>query len=85
MKISIIIGIIIAIGVGFLAISQFNGNSDNIDQVEDNTSELQIAIDQCTNEISNMESSGNLERCLDDAYNQFGNEKEKQSWFDDEH
>ena len=47
---------------------------------------LQNAIDACTNEIDNMGSSGHdLESCLDDAYNQYGSEEEKQSWFDDEH
>ena len=47
---------------------------------------LQNAIDACTNEIDNMGSSGSdLESCLDDAYNQYGSEEEKQIWFDDEH
>jgi len=47
---------------------------------------LQNAIDACTNDIDNMGSSGrDLESCLDDAYNQYGSETEKQSWFDDEH
>ena len=47
---------------------------------------LQNAIDACTNEIDNMGSSGrDLESCLDNAYNQYGSEEEKQSWFDDEH
>jgi len=47
---------------------------------------LQNAIDACTNDIDNMGSSGrDLESCLDDAYNQYGSEEEKQSWFDDEH
>ena len=47
---------------------------------------LQNAIDACTNEIDNMGSSGrDLENCLDDAYNQYGSEEEKQSWFDGEH
>jgi nitrogen fixation-related uncharacterized protein len=47
---------------------------------------LQNAIDACTNEIDNMGSSGrDLESCLDDAYNQYGSEEEKQIWFDDEH
>ena len=47
---------------------------------------LQNAIDTCTNDVDNMGSSGrDLENCLDDAYNQYGNEEEKQSWFDDEH
>jgi hypothetical protein len=47
---------------------------------------LQNAIDVCTNEIDNMgSSSSNLESCLDDAYNQYGSEEEKQIWFDDEH
>lgn len=45
---------------------------------------LQNAIDECTNTIDNMGSS-NLENCLDDAYNQYGSEEQKQSWFDDEH
>ena len=47
---------------------------------------LQNAIDTCTGEIDNMGSSGSdLESCLDDAYNQYGSEEEKQIWFDDEH
>ena len=45
---------------------------------------LQNAIDECTNTIDNMGSS-NLENCLDDAYNQYGSEEQRQSWFDDEH
>jgi len=47
-------------------------------------SELQNAIDGCTNTIDNMGPS-NLESCLDDAYNQYGSEEQKQNWFDDEH
>ena len=47
---------------------------------------LQNAIDECTKEIDNMGPSGrDLESCLDDAYNQYGSEEQKQSWFDDEH
>ena len=47
---------------------------------------LQNAIDECTNEIDNMGSSGrDLESCLNDAYNQYGSEEEKQNWFDEEH
>ncbi|QLH06230.1 hypothetical protein [Nitrosopumilus ureiphilus] len=47
---------------------------------------LQNAIDACTKEIDNMETTGrDLESCLDDAYNQHGSTEEKQSWFDDEH
>ncbi len=47
---------------------------------------LQNAIDECTKEIDNMGPSGlDLESCLDDTYNQYGSEEEKQSWFDDEH
>ena len=47
---------------------------------------LQDAIDDCTEEIDNMGSSGrDLESCLDDAYSQYGSEEQKQSWFDDEH
>lgn len=47
---------------------------------------LQNAIDECTKEIDNMGPSGrDLENCLDDAYNQYGSAKQKQSWFDDEH
>ena len=47
---------------------------------------LQNAIDMCTNDIDNMGSSDrDLERCLDDAYNQHGSEEEKRIWFDDEH
>jgi low affinity Fe/Cu permease len=45
---------------------------------------LQNAIDECTNTIDNMGPS-NLENCLDDAYNQYGSEEQKQSWFDDDH
>ena len=48
--------------------------------------ELQNAIDECTKEIDNIGPSGNdLESCLDDAYNQYGSEEQKQNWFDDEH
>ncbi len=47
---------------------------------------LQNTIDECTNEIDNMGPSGrDLESCLDDAYNQYGSEEQKQNWFDDEH
>jgi len=47
---------------------------------------LQYAIDDCTKDIDSMGPSGrNLESCLDDAYNQYGSEEEKQSWFDNEH
>ena len=48
--------------------------------------ELQNAIDECTKEIDNIGPSGrDLESCLDDAYNQYGSEEQKQSWFDGEH
>lgn len=48
--------------------------------------ELQNAIDACTNSIDNMGSSDRtLESCLDDAYSQYGNEEQKQNWFDGEH
>jgi len=47
---------------------------------------LQNAIDECTKEIDNIGPTGrDLESCLDDAYNQYGSEEEKQSWFDKEH
>ena len=47
---------------------------------------LQNAIDECTKEIDNVgSSSSDLESCLDGAYNQYGSEEEKQSWFDEEH
>ena len=47
---------------------------------------LQNAIDECTKEIDSMgPSDRDLESCLDDAYNQYGSEKQKQSWFDAEH
>ena len=47
---------------------------------------LQNAIDECTNTIDNIgPSSRDLESCLDDAYNQYGNIEQKQEWFDDEH
>ena len=47
---------------------------------------LQNAIDECTKEIDNIGPSGSdLESCLDDAYNQYGSEEQKQNWFDDEH
>ena len=53
---------------------------------EFSNSGLQNAIDECTKDIDNMGSSGrNLESCLDDAYNQYGNAEQKQSWFDNEH
>lgn len=48
--------------------------------------ELQNAIDECTNAIDSIgPSDRNLERCLDDAYNQYGSAEQKQSWFDEEH
>ena len=47
--------------------------------------ELQNAFDACTNHIENMQSRGSLEKCLDDAYDQFGTKEEKQNWFDDKH
>jgi hypothetical protein len=47
---------------------------------------LQNAIDDCTKIIDNIgPTSRDLESCLDDAYNQYGDEEQKQSWFDDEH
>ena len=47
---------------------------------------LQNAIDECTAMIDNIgPSDRTLEICLDEAYNQFGSEEQKQSWFDDEH
>ena len=51
-----------------------------------NSEGLQNAIDECTMEIDNIETSGrDLESCLNDAYNQYGSAEQKQSWFDDEH
>ena len=51
-----------------------------------NSEGLQNAIDECTKEIDNIGPSGSsLESCLDDAYNQYGSEEQKQNWFDDEH
>ena len=50
------------------------------------SSRLQYAIDDCTGDVDNMGQSGrSLESCLDDAYNQYGSEEQKQNWFDDEH
>jgi len=47
---------------------------------------LQNAINECTKIIDNIGPSDlNLENCLDDAYNQYGSEEQKQSWFDAEH
>ena len=47
---------------------------------------LQNAMHVYTNDIDKEGSSGrDLERCLDDAYNQYGSTEEKQRWFDDEH
>ena len=47
---------------------------------------LQNAIDACTSKIDNPGSSDHgLEICLNDAYNQYGSEEQKQIWFDDEH
>lgn len=46
---------------------------------------LQNAIDECTKKIDNMSPGRNLENCLDDAYNQYGSEEQKQEWFDGEH
>jgi hypothetical protein len=78
MKPIIIIAIVIVVSVIVLwtIFSQEFPDSDK----------LQSAIDACTNDIDKWEPSGrNIEICLDDAYNQYGSTKEKQSWFDDEH
>lgn len=51
-----------------------------------NSEGLQNAIDECTMEIDSTGASGrDLESCLNNAYNQYGNAEQKQSWFDDEH
>ena len=71
--------IVAAITLGFILWAVFG-------QEFSESEELQNAIDECTKEIDNMGSSGrDLESCLDEAYNQYGSEEEKQSWFDDEH
>lgn len=55
-------------------------------QIFSDSEGLQNAIDECTAMIDNIgPSSRDLESCLDDAYNQFGSEEQKQNWFDDEH
>ncbi|NQV39314.1 MAG: hypothetical protein HQ505_02040 [Nitrosopumilus sp.] len=47
---------------------------------------LQNTIDECTGEINSVgPSDRDLESCLNDAYNQYGSEEQKQDWFDDEH
>jgi len=56
------------------------------DQGLSDSNELQNAIDECTSLIDNIgPSDRDLESCLDDAYNQYGSEEQKQSWFDAEH
>jgi hypothetical protein len=55
------------------------------EDVSQNNMELQDALDMCTNDVGNMQSSGSLEKCLDDAYETFGTEEQKQIWFDDKH
>jgi len=78
MKTVIIIVILLSISISIvLAISIPNfSDSDG----------LQNAINECTKIIDNIgPSDRNLENCLDDAYNQYGSEEQKQSWFDAEH
>ena len=78
MKTTIIIAIVLIISIGIvLTVS----SQDFLD-----SDEFQNAIDECTNEVGNFgPSDRDLESCLDDAYNQYGSEEQKQSWFDDEH
>jgi hypothetical protein len=72
----IIVAAIVLIVILWTVFSQDISNSEG----------LQNAIDECTNAIDTVgPSDRNLESCLNDAYNQFGNEEQKQNWFDDEH
>jgi len=72
----IIVAVIALVVILWVVFSQESSDSEG----------LQNAIDNCTKEIDNMGPSGrDLESCLDDAYNQYGNAEQKQSWFDDEH
>jgi len=78
MKIAIIIVMVLIISIGIvLAVSSPNFlDSDK----------FQNAIDDCTKEIGNIgPSDRDLESCLDEAYNQYGSEEQKQNWFDGEH
>ena len=50
-----------------------------------NPEKLQNALDECTNRVNLGMSDRDLENCLDDAYNQYGSEEQKQNWFDGEH
>ena len=74
----LILGMIAALGIILYTITM-SGDT------QQNDIELQDALDACTNEINNMQSSGSLEQCLDDTYHQFGTKEQKQRWFDDEH
>ena len=78
MKTVIIIAILLSISISIVLAVSIPDFSDS--------EVLQNAIDECTKIIDNIgPSDRNLESCLDDAYNQYGSEEQKQSWFDDEH
>jgi|APSaa5957512535_1039671.scaffolds.fasta_scaffold81984_3 hypothetical protein len=52
------------------------------------SSRLLDAINECTEDVDNIGEPGrsiesSLKNCLDDAYNLYGSEEQKQSWFDD--
>ena len=78
----IIAMVIVAMIIGLGIILYLITISEDVSQ---NNMKLQDALDVCTNEIGNMQSSGSLELCLDNAYDQFGTKEQKQSWFDDKH
>jgi len=78
MKTVIIIAILLSISISIVLVVSIPDFSD--------LEGLQNAIDECTKIIDNIgPSDRNLENCLDDAYNQYGSEEQKQSWFDGEH
>ena len=83
----LILGMVAGLGVILYAVTMSGNNMEaDIPEFDDQKkSELQDAVDMCTNDVGNMQSGGSLEQCLDDAYETFGTEEEKQTWFDDEH
>ena len=74
----LILGMIVGLGIILYTITMSGDTTQNNMQLQD-------ALDTCTDNVGNMQSSGSLENCLDDAYYTFGTEEEKQIWFDDEH
>ncbi|MBN4046123.1 hypothetical protein JYT57_00405 [Nitrosarchaeum koreense] len=78
MKTVIIIVILLSISISIVLAISIPDFSDS--------DTLQNVINECTKIIDNIgPSDRNLENCLDDAYNQYGSEEQKQSWFDAEH